>query len=341
MTVRSRQGRVRNLAFVAVLGVAIGALAYVGYLRVTAPGPRAAPGWTLFPEMPNARGETASAVLDGKVYVAGGYTGLGFETTALVSIYDVASNTWSDGLPLPEPRNHAAAASLDGVLYVSGGTGPDGQATDNLWALRDDGAWTELPPMPGPRSAHRIAALGGRLYVVGGVGGLLSGAGAFGRVLVFDPTTSSWLELAGMPLNRDHIALVVAGEQIWVIGGRVNAQSFTYVDVFDPPTDTWFGGPRLPEATSGAAEALVDGVIYISGGEDPARGEIIDRHWRLDTSLGDAATWELLAPPPLAVHGVPGVALEGRFAIIGGSTRPGSESSTAWTGAMQVLDGTP
>jgi len=57
-----------------------------------------------------------------------------------------------------------------------------------------------------------------------------------------------------MPLNRDHIALVVVGEQIWVIGGRVNGQSFR----------TWTSAPevvpgnRLQQAVDGEQERLGD-----------------------------------------------------------------------------------
>jgi N-acetylneuraminic acid mutarotase len=333
----SRRRRVLNLAVVAAVGLVVGVGGYLAFRVGTAPAVRPAPGWQLLAEMPHPRGETASAVLDGKVYVAGGYTGLSFETTALVSIYDVAANRWSEGPLLPAPRNHAAAASLDGVLYVSGGTAPDGQAADNLWALDPDGAWTELPPMPGRRSAHRMVALDGRLFVVGGVGGLLAGPGMAGLVLVFDPATASWSALAQMAPILDHLGAVAVGDRIWTVGGRVNGRSYPFVKILDPTTANWESATELPEATSGAAEATIDGVIYLSGGEDPATGTIVDRHWRLDTSAGRLAPWEPLPPPPLAVHGVQGIAVDGRFLVIGGSTRPGGDSATAWTGATQAF----
>ena len=342
MSIRSPQRRVLNLALVAALGIVLGVGGYFAYQRMTAPGPRSAPAWALLAEMPNPRGETAMAVAGGLVYVAGGYIGLGFETTGIVSVYDSAADQWQDGPALPQPRNHAAAIELDGTIYVSGGASPQGGATETVWALAPGAvAWTELPSMRGQRSGHRMAALGGRVYVVGGVGAPADGPGAVGRVLIYDVATQAWSDGAPMPLGRDHLAVVVVGDEIWAIGGRAGGQNHAMVDIYDPSTDAWRAGPPLPEGTSGAAEAIVDGVIYVSGGEDPARGEIVDRHWRLDTSLGDAATWARLAPPPLAVHGVPGVELDGQFTIIAGSTRPGGESSTAWTGATQVLVGIP
>ena len=336
VSITSQRRRVLNLAVVAVLGVALGLAVYFAPRFLPPPGPRQAPGWELLAEMPHPRGETASAVHDGKVYVAGGYTGPDFETTALVSIYDVAANTWSDGPALPAPRNHAAGTALDGVVYLSGGSGPDGQPADSLWALGPNGVWTELPPMPGRRSAHRMVALDGRLFVVGGVGGLLAGLGQAGLVLVYDPATSSWSQLAGMAPILDHLGAVTVGDRIWTLGGRANGRNYAFVKIFDPTSANWESATELPQSTSGAAEAIIDGVIYLSGGEDPMTGVIVDRHWRLDTAGGRLAPWEELPPPPLAVHGVPGIAVGDRFLVIGGSTRSGGDSATAWTGAVQA-----
>jgi hypothetical protein len=81
----------------------------------------------------------------------------------------------------------------------------------------------------------------------------------------------------------------------------------------------------------------VDGRILISGGEDPSQGGgVIDRHWVLDTSLGDAAVWQELSPPPLAVHGAHGASLDGRLLIVGGALRQGAFSRFSWTGANQA-----
>jgi hypothetical protein len=180
-----------------------------------------------------------------------------------------------------------------------------------------------------------MVAAHGLLFVIGGVGGPASGPGMAGRVLIYDPVTESWSEGAAMPQNRDHLGAVLVDGKIWAIGGRAGGLNHASVDIYDPERDTWRVAPTLPEPTSGAAEAIVDGVIYVSGGEDPA-GAIVDRHWRLDTAAGAGAAWEVLPPPPLAVHGVPGVAIDGRFLVIAGSTRPGGQSNTGWTGAVQA-----
>jgi N-acetylneuraminic acid mutarotase len=109
------------------------------------------------------------------------------------------------------------------------------------------------------------------------------------------------------------------------------------VDIYDIAGDSWREGPPLPQPTSGAAEAAIDGVILISGGEDPGgSGSVLDLHWMLDTHSATAA-WEPLSQPPLAVHGAHGSALNGEFVIAGGATRQGAFSRLSWSITVQAF----
>jgi N-acetylneuraminic acid mutarotase len=167
---------------------------------------------------------------------------------------------------------------------------------------------------------------------------VVGGIGDTGRVLVYDLVAGTWTAGAEMPSPpRDHIAAVVVDGEIWVIGGRSGGQNYARVDIYNTDADAWREGPPLPEATSGAAEGVLDGTILVSGGENPGQGGgVIDRHWQLDTTLGEGAAWEPLSPPPLAVHGAHGATLDGRFLIVGGALRQGAFSRFSWTGANQA-----
>jgi Kelch motif len=310
----------------------VGVAAYVGGLAATNPRPRSATGWSLLAPLPTARGETAAAVADGRLYVIGGMTGLAAEASAEVSVYDPTLDAWTQAPALPAPRHHAAAVGLSGTVYVSGGrTSADETSQATFWALAAGAAsWEVLAPMPEGRYGHRMVAVGDRLYVVGGVG-------ATGRVLVYDVAADAWQAAREMPSPRNHLGAVVVDGEIWAIGGRLSGHAVARVDIYTPLTDAWRSGPPLPEVTSGASEGLVRGVILISGGEDPSStGGVIDRHWQLDTGLGPAATWEPLDAPPLAVHGAHGASIDGRFFIVGGALRPGAYSRLSWTDATQA-----
>jgi len=339
MSVRSSPRRRRNLAVVALLGVVLGAGGYLAYQVLSAPSPGAAPGWALLAEMPNPRGETAAAVIGSRLYVLGGLAGVAAQASTDVSVYDVTTNEWSTGPALPESRHHAAATADDVAVYITGGASSvvDWTPTDTMWVLRAGAdTWQAVAPMPDARLGHRMVVLAGILYVVGGIGDRASGV-APGTTLAYDPAADAWSERAPLALNRDHLAVVVVEGRIWALGGRAGGGNHALVDIYDPAADAWQGGPSLPEPVSGAAEGAVGGQILLSGGEDPGAGVIVDRHWLLDTRAGEAAAWVELPGPPLTVHGAPGVIVGDRFVIPGGSSRPGGQSSTAWTGATQVL----
>ena len=76
--------------------------------------------WTTGAPMPTARSEIAGTILDGKIYIIGGFDRSGRSTTA-TEVYDPMANEWTTAAPLPQPLDHTAAASFEGKLYVVGG----------------------------------------------------------------------------------------------------------------------------------------------------------------------------------------------------------------------------
>jgi hypothetical protein len=326
--VRMAVGRWLRVLLIGALVLVGLAVVAVAVLVATTPGPRESPGWTLAAPMPGGgRGEVATAVVDGRLYVIGGLAGAPTQTSDEVTVYDPARDEWQAGAPLPEARHHTAAVGLDGSVYVSGGAGSlvNWAPLTNLWQLpAGDDTWRALAPMPEGRYGHRLVALDGRLYVVGG-------RGATTNVLIYDPPANEWRSAAAMPVMRDHLAVVVVDGEIWSIGGR-NGGLSAEVLIYDAQSDTWRPGPNLPAAATG-------GLVLVSGGEDPAPGGdgVFDRHWWFDTAQPEAG-WREMPLPPSAVHGAEGAVIDGRFYIAGGATRAGRLSFAAWSSALQVLD---
>src|SRR5690349_293783 len=73
--------------------------------------------WQKRAPMPTARTEVAAAVLDGKIYVIGGYQ----KGAGLVEEYDPEKNVWRRRAALPKPLHHVGAAAVNGKIYVIGG----------------------------------------------------------------------------------------------------------------------------------------------------------------------------------------------------------------------------
>jgi N-acetylneuraminic acid mutarotase len=127
------------------------------------------------PDLPIQRNHLAVVAIEGKVYVAGGRFGAGFnsERTAALEVYDPATNAWTARAPLPAPRGGVASVAADGCLYVIGGEGnyadPRGLNDENeAYDPRTD-TWHSLAPMPTPTHGLVGAAfVNGRIHVPGG-----------------------------------------------------------------------------------------------------------------------------------------------------------------------------
>ena len=74
--------------------------------------------WMTKASMPTSRSVTASAVLDGKVWVVGG---IDFSWSDKVEIFDPSTNSWTSGPSLNSPRVSPVAWVSSGILYVAGG----------------------------------------------------------------------------------------------------------------------------------------------------------------------------------------------------------------------------
>jgi N-acetylneuraminic acid mutarotase len=75
--------------------------------------------WTTGAPMPQRAELTASAVLNGKLYVAGGQI-FQVESAALM-VYSSVTKTWTTKAPIPATRTRAAGAAAGGRFYVIGG----------------------------------------------------------------------------------------------------------------------------------------------------------------------------------------------------------------------------
>ena len=71
------------------------------------------------PTLGTARLYGVAALLDGRIYVAGGFSQA---TMASVECFDPIVNEWSTAAPMAKARVAATAGVLDGKLYVIGGT---------------------------------------------------------------------------------------------------------------------------------------------------------------------------------------------------------------------------
>ncbi len=155
--------------------------------------------WENLTPLPDARSSHDAAVLDGKLYVAGGWNlsseGESWAKTAWVA--DLSENPlqWKELPPPPFRRRALALATVPGKLYVMGGILEEGGVSKKVDVLDlNSGQWTQAPDLPMPDS---IMGFGVSAF---GVNGTVYANGGDGVVLKLESDSKEW-EHAGYHLN--------------------------------------------------------------------------------------------------------------------------------------------
>src|SRR3990170_593617 len=186
--------------------------------------------WSLGAPMPTARSEITSAVLDGEIYVVGGFEASG-SNSDIVEADDPYADAWRTAAPLPVRLDHAMAAAVGGKLYVVGGYRVFGVEISSATYEYDPqaDAWRERAPLPLPRAAGAAVAVDGVIYIVGGVGPEPT------VPLAYDVATGAWRELrelASSTAPREHLTAQAVGTAVYVIGGRWEGENVDTVAAF-------------------------------------------------------------------------------------------------------------
>ncbi len=227
---------------------------------------------------------TATQLLDGRVLVAGGWTGT--SATAAAEIYDPNTDHWTVAGNMTEARASQIAVLLrDGrVLMMGGGSG----------GLGDLGSAEVFDPASATFSAvgrmhanHYLATAlaDGRVLVTGG-------QDAQGRIVgtaeLFDPTTNTFSPTGNMMVPRvKHAAVLLPDGRVLVAGGsdaRGYDARFMSTEFYDPRTGRFSRGPDMQWARHKLRDAvamLPSGAVVVAGGAtrvevfDPRRGAFL------------------------------------------------------------------
>ncbi|HEX6218411.1 MAG TPA: kelch repeat-containing protein [Sphingomicrobium sp.] len=179
-------------------------------------------GWVLKAPMPTARSGGGKAVIDGKIYVAGGRPpgGSAFE------VYDPATDKWEKLPDLPTQRNHLAMVALGGKVIVAGGrTGP-GATAPRVDAVEifdpKTKSWSKGASLPAPRGGVTGAAHAGCMFVFGGEGEPTHVLGLTPNTYAYDPRTNRWTQLPDLPIAVHGLkGSAVIGGRIFLPGGGI------------------------------------------------------------------------------------------------------------------------
>ncbi|KAL6746870.1 hypothetical protein V8C86DRAFT_1437567 [Haematococcus lacustris] len=219
--------------------------------------------------------------------------------------------------PAPDPKPEPVAPAVLPVLPAS--------------SYAKELSWVQLPTAatgssearrPCPRYEHGAALVGHRLYVVAGnyAGRYLSDMWVLdtlslqwsplqpqrspSRQADATPSPTAPVELVSLPPIAGH-TVTVWGSKLYIMGGHAKGRAQTLglpVYVYDTADNTLVAldtDGRAPCARGGHSATLINGRVWVFGGEDSGRRPLSDLHC-LDLA---SATWSQAWPLPSAAQG--------------------------------------
>ncbi len=284
------------------------------------------------------------AVVDGRIYLAGGFIPEGDETQEVsrrtsrwAHRYDPQTGQWTRLPDLPGRREYTRAVAVKSALYVLGGmvqarpTVPSAEVF-KLDTTQTPLAWQNTPPLQVPRTHLSVGEIGGRLIAAGGnrydfaeKGYSPNTVQNVTEILDLNAPEKGWRFGAPLPGSpRGWCATEVVNEQLYLLGGitwtpeaRVRLPETLR---YNPATDEWTRLADFPLPMSGWEAAVYDNRYLIVIGGAGARWNDVpfvydtkeDRWLRVPNPL-----------PPGALFNDPGVCIIGDTLYVAGGEGSG------------------
>ncbi|HEX4793518.1 MAG TPA: carbohydrate-binding protein [Humisphaera sp.] len=318
----------------------------IDWLRLTqATGP-AADGWTIGAYGPAKRFEGYARSINGKLYTFGGYKDVnGFAVNQSYSVYNPATNKWTNLGTAPIPETHAGVTvdAAHGWIYFLGGIrgGYDGPLSTDVWKYdTTTNKWSSLPALPEPLAAGEAALVNGKLHYFGGIR-TTNRYTDYNLHYVLDLNqvaagSATWTTAAPMLTAKDHFGSAVVNGKIYIFGGEIghdllHLQQYE-VDVYDPATNVWTRLADMPIARSHIeASTFVtnEGKIVVAGGQ-------VDNFLATNSVMEfNPVTnhWTSLAPLPTPMEGTVVQQIGSKLIMTGGYDGvSGIASNQTWIG---------
>lgn len=244
--------------------------------------------WKALAEDGQRRTEHTTTVIDGKMYVFGGYSGTGYESS--VTAYDFASDSWSlleTKGDIPAARSAHTAVQYGKSMYVFGGWNGNNCMND-LYELKVDTAtWTKIRytgEAPCTRCSHGAALYeNGSESVMAVFGGYAiekandPSKGYLNDLYEFNFATLSWKRSPAwgtLPSPRSRFRMVNHYDSLYLFAGWNSTCHFNNLFRYSMKTKQWEEIPtNFAEEGIGQFSLIVHrDVMYVYSGYSPVTG---------------------------------------------------------------------
>ncbi len=299
--------------------------------------------WRVISELPTPRGEFATAVIGGKIYLIGGtplenLRGVRRENEpgiwkgpfgmSLVEVYDPQTNMWERLTDMPTVRSGAKAAVVAGRIYVlAGRVGKDRQAV-NLTTLKvvemydpETDTWVRKQDMSRRRAAFGIGVVAGKIYAIGGTVDFQPEVPwRVDLVEVYDPATDTWTKRADMPTRRRAVKAVVIRDTLYAMGGSGwppaggGGPFLGTIEVYEPRINRWTKRADMPNPRTVFSTVVVADKIYLTSGMQAGDGRLAP------VEVYEPATerWRVISARPTLWSPFGVAAVNGKIYVFGG-----------------------
>ena len=293
--------------------------------------------WTTKASSPIVRAEALRAVVDGKLYVFGGFSG-DQGPVKRSDVFDPVANTWAQLPDLPKRITHAPVAVDGRNIYLAGGyvgkyaTGYDQIfGTTEVWKFNTDtNQWTSVAALPKAVASGGLVVLGRELHYFSGNDSTRSDIGDHFVLNLDNPT--GWTTSTPLPSGRSHLGFAALGGKIYAMGGQFgNDATLTtqkLLHVWDPANPSvWTRLADMPTAISHiSSSTFVYGNRIVVAGGETAHGAATDLVYAYDPVSN---TWAAMTKLPAKRFSGVAAELNGYIYFT-----TGSSMTTTWRGVV-------
>ena len=209
--------------------------------------------WNTKTPMRYNRSQFSVIAFDGKIYVIGGDSNMGYQD--INERYDPLTDSWTTLKPMPTPRAGFAIVEYQGKIYCIGGytldPGPTvfaDLAVNEVYDVATD-SWSTKTSMPVNASFIQAQIVDGKIFVI-----------TSSAMYMYNPVTNSWTNKGNTPTSGNFVFSAVIDNQIMV--GYTAFDRQCKVVIYDPKTNEWNYGTSGPSLVGVRAIAGVTTGLY-------------------------------------------------------------------------------
>ena len=217
---------------------------------------------------------------------------------------------WKEGTPAPLRRADHTAAWLNGLVYVGGGNESgytNSYKIDCYDPVKD--SWSS--PINTPYRHFAIVTLNNKLLAVGGMD---KGYKTTNHILIMDDDHLK--DYTKMFAARSWAAAVGYQGMLIIAGGLCNENILTSTECFDSKNKQWYICDALPQPSYCLQSAIVDGILYLSGGATESGDSLAVFMSPLETLSKPQLKWKSCQDIPC--HAPALVSIDGTYLLIVG-----------------------